>query len=271
MELRFVRQMRQCIPGNMVFRLEYRTIAFAVLLLVNFFSLPASIYADSPIFKYEDESGIVTFTEQWDSIPSKYRERVVTLNAATFKPVETGLSQHHAHVPKFTAVETSHDSMWNSWRGRVNGLPIFPPTQFQLGIGLTTGVLMVGMLMVRRYTSNSFMKILLRLVVMILFGGTMYVLYFSSLNAELSNLTEEPLHHTVTEDTLTETVETTSTSSSHAIQSGVMPTLQSVIEQSKEATVGKALRTVNQSNAATTQMENTLQETEIDHAQVSGQ
>jgi hypothetical protein len=44
-----------------------------------------------------------------------------------------------------------------------------------------------------------------------------------------------------------------------------------VIEQSKEATVGKALRTVNQSNAATTQMENTLQETEIDHAQVNGQ
>ena len=130
---------------------------------------------------------------------------------------------------------------------------------------------MVGMLMVRRYTSNSFMKIMLQLVVMILFGGTMYVLYFSSLNAELSNLTEAPLHHTTTEDRLTETVETTSTSSSHTIQNGVMPTLQSVIEQSKEATVGKALRTVNQSNAATTQMENTLQETEIDHAQVNGQ
>jgi len=271
MELRFVRQMRQCIPGNVVFRLEYWTIAFAVLLLVNFFSLPASIYADNPIFKYEDESGIVTFTEQWDSIPSKYRERVVTLNAATLKPVETSFSQHHAHVPKFIAVETSHDSMWNSWRGGVSGLSISLPIQFQLEIGLASGVLMVGMLMVRRYTSNSFMKILLQLVVMILFGGTMYVLYFSSLNAELSNLTEAPLHHTTTGNRFTETVETTSTSRPHAIQNGVMPTLQSVIEQSKEATVGKALRTVNQSNAATTQMENTLQETEIDHAQVNGQ
>ncbi|MDQ6734682.1 MAG: hypothetical protein M3Z35_11325 [Nitrospirota bacterium] len=70
--------MRKCAPGNVFFPLHYWPIALAVLLLVNFFSLPASIRADTPIFKYEDDLGIITFTERWDSIPGKYRERVVT-------------------------------------------------------------------------------------------------------------------------------------------------------------------------------------------------
>jgi hypothetical protein len=58
---------------------------------------------------------------------------------------------------------------------------------------------------------------------------------------------------------------------SHDIDNSLLHPIQSVIQQSKDATVGKASRTVNQSNAATTQMEDTLKETEVDQAQVDGQ
>jgi hypothetical protein len=67
--------MRQYISGNVGFRFDCRAIALAVLLLVNLFVFSTSIGADSLIFKYEDDSGTITFTEQWDSIPIKYREQ----------------------------------------------------------------------------------------------------------------------------------------------------------------------------------------------------
>ena len=245
--------MRQCISGNVGFRLDYRTIALAVLLLVNFFAFPTSIRADSPIFKYEDDSGIITFTEQWDSIPSRYRERVVTLNAATLKPVESVYSAHMLHGSQPIAGEKSKDSAWDSWRDRLDGLSLPLPSQFQLGIGLISGLLIVGTLMVRRYTSNPFMRALLKFVVVAVLGGTGYLLYFSNLNAEVSTLRNLPAPL------------------SHDIDNSVLHPIQSVIEQFKDATVGKASRTVNQSNAVTTQMESTLKATEVDQAQVNGQ
>ena len=246
MELRFVRQMRQCISRNEVFRLDCRTIALAVLLLMHFFALPTFIRADGPIFKYEDDSGIITFTEQWDSIPGKYRERVVTLNAATLKPVEGSSSAHMPHASPPITGEESKDSAWDFWRDRLKGLSIPLPSEFQLGIGLTSGVLIVGMLMVRRYTSNPFMRVCLKFLVVALVGGTGYLLYFSNLNAEVSILTGESRRPTTTVDGLMQTLKNLRTPISQDIDNSVLHPIQSVIEQSKDATVGKALRTVNQ-------------------------
>jgi hypothetical protein len=271
MELRFVRQMRQCISGNVGFRLHCRTIVLAVLLLVNFFAFPTSIRADSPIFKYEDDSGIITFTEQWDSIPIKYRDRVVTLNAATLKPVEGGSSAHLPHTSPTVTGEKAKDSVWDSWRDRLNGLSIPLPSEFQLGIGLTSGLLIVGTLMVLRYTSNPFIRVVLKFVVVAVVGGTGYLLYFSILNAEVSISNGEPRRPTTTIDDFMQTLRNLHAPLSYDIDNSVLHPIQSVIEQSKDATVGKASRTVNQSNAATTQMEDTLKETEVDQAQVDGQ
>jgi hypothetical protein len=111
--------MRQYISGNVGFRFDCRAIALAVLLLVNLFVFSTSIGADSLIFKYEDDSGTITFTEQWDSIPIKYRERVVTLNAATLKPVEGGYSIYPPHASQPVTGEVAKDS---SWRDSLNGL-----------------------------------------------------------------------------------------------------------------------------------------------------
>jgi len=263
--------MRQDVHENVFGRLHHWPPALAVLLLMGFLALPASSLADTPIFKYEDDSGIITFTEQWDSIPDKYRKRVITLNATTLKSVEGGSSPHSSPPSPPITGENLKDSMWNSWRDRLDSLSIPLPSQFQLGVALTSGVLIVGTLMVRRYTSNSLMSVLLKLVMVILLGGTGYLLYFSSLNADISTLTGEPLHSTTTVDGLMQSMKSSSAPLSQAIENSVVHPIQSVIEQSKDATVGKASRTVNQSNAATTQMEKTLKEIEVEQAHVGGQ
>lgn len=268
--MRLLRQMLQCIPWNVRLRTQHCPATLICFMLVGFIGFPGSIRADTPIFKYEDDSGTITFTEQWDSIPGKYRERVVTLNATSLKPVEGGSSAHLSHESQPIAGENPKDSVWNAWRDRLDGLSIPLPSQFQLGIGLTSGLLIIGTLIVRRYTSNPFMRVLLKFVVVVLVGGTGYLLYFLNLNAEVSTLTGELLRPTATVDGLMQTLQNSSAPLSHAIQNSVVHPLQSVIEQSKDATVGKASRAVNQSNAATTQMEDTLKETEVDQAHVDG-
>ena len=260
--------MRQYISGNVGFRFDCRAIALAVLLLVNLFVFSTSIGADSLIFKYEDDSGTITFTEQWYSIPIKYRERVVTLNAATLKPVEGGYSIYPPHASQPVTGEVAKDS---SWRDSLNGLFIPLPSEFQLGIGLTSSLLIVGTLMVRRYTSNPFIRVVLKFAVVAVLGGTGYLLYFSILNAEVSILNGESRRPTITVDSLMQTLKNLYAPISQDIDNSVVHPIESVIEQSKEATVGKASRTVNQTNAATTQMEDTLKETEVDQAQVDGQ
>jgi hypothetical protein len=260
--------MRQCISRNVGFRFDYRAIALAVLLLVKFFAFPTSIRADSPIFKYEDDSGIITFTKQWDSISIKYRERVVTLNATTLKPVEGGYSEYPPHASRPVTGEEAKDS---SWRDRLNGLSIPLPSDFQLGIGLTSSLLVVGTLMVRRYTSNPFIRVVLKFVVVAVVGWTGYLLYFSNLNAEVSISKGESRRPTTTVDGLIQTLKSSRTPLSRDIEKRVVYPIQSVIEQSKDATIGKASRTVNQSNAATTQMENTLREDDINQAPINGQ
>jgi hypothetical protein len=196
---------------------------------------------------------------------------VITLDSATLKPVEGGSLPHRPHALQPMIGEDLKDSVRNSWRGRLEGLSIPLPSQFQLGIALTSGVLIVATLMVRRYTSNPFMRVLLKLVVVILVGGTGSLLYFLNLNTEISTLTGESLRPTRTVNSLMQTLKNSSAPLSQAIENSVVHPVQSAIEQSKDATVGKAARAVNQSNAAITQMEKTLKETEVERAHVDGQ
>ncbi|MDQ6734683.1 MAG: hypothetical protein M3Z35_11330, partial [Nitrospirota bacterium] len=123
--------------------------------------------------------------------------------------------------------------MWNAWRDRLDGLSIPLPSQFRLGVWLISGLLIIGTLIVRRYTSNPFMKVLLKLVVMILVGGTGYLLYFLNLNTEVSTLSGEALRPTTTVDGLMQTLKNSSAPLSHAIENSVVLPLQSVMEQSK--------------------------------------
>lgn len=270
-DVRLLRQMLQRVSWKVRLRTQYWPAILICFILVGFIPFPGSICADTPIFKYEDNSGIITYTEQWDSIPSKYRERVITLDSATLKPVEGGSLPHRPHALQPIIGEDLKDAVRNSWRGRLEGLSIPLLSPFQLGIALASGVLIVGTLMVRRYTSNPFLRVLLTLVVVILVGGTGYLLYFLNLNAEVSTLTGESLRPTRTVNSLMQTLKNSSAPLSHAIENSVVPPIQSAVGQAEDATVGKAARAVNQSKAATTQMEKTLKETEVERAHVDGQ
>lgn len=243
--------MRQRASRNVFVRLHRWLTTLAFLWLVGSFGLPAFIQAQSPIFKYEDDSGIITFTEQWDSVPDKYRERVVTLNPATLKPVEGGSSPHRSHASLPIAGENPQDFVSNVWENRLDGLSIPLLSQFQLGVGLTDVVLIVGMLLVRHYTSNPFIKVLLKLIVVILVGGTGALLYLLHLNANVSIVTGEPVRETTEVEGFMQTLKNSRAPLSDAVENSIVQPLQSVIERSKEATLGQATRTVDRANAAT--------------------
>jgi len=260
--------MRQRASGDLFVRLHHWIPTLAFLSLLGFVDLPTFIEAESPIFKYEDDSGIITFTEQWDSIPGKYRERVVTLNPATLKPVEGDSSPHRPHASPPIAGENPQDVVSNFWENTLDGLSIPLSSQFQLGVGLTGVVLIIGMLLVRHYTSNPFTKVLLKLIVVILVGGTGALLYLSHLNANVSIVTGEPVRETTTVEGFMQTLKNSPAPLLNAVENSVVHPLESVIEQSKEATLGQATRTVDRANAATRQMEKTLQKNEGDLARV---
>ena len=242
----------------------------ACVVFLALFGSQAFILADGPIFKYEDDSGIATFTEQWDSIPTKYRGQVVTLNAQTLKPIEGGSSRHIREASQPSTRQPVTNSPGPSWQDRLYALPMPLPSQFQLGVGVTSGVLILGIILARRYTANPVLKVFLKLGIVILLGGTGYVLYFSTLNTELSTLSREPLHQTTTVGRAMQNMKTTTAPISDAIQQGVVQPIQAVIKASKDATTEQAARTVDQANASTRQLEHTLKESDVEQAHAEG-
>lgn len=245
-----------------------RTAACVVFLAL--FGSQAFILADGPIFKYEDDAGITTFTEQWDSIPTKYRGRVVTMNAETFRPIEGDSTRHARQASPRNTRQLAANSVGPSWPDRLYELPIPLPSQFQLGVGVTSGVLIFGIVLVRRYTSSPVLRAFLNLGLVILLGGTGYVLYLSSLNAQLATLSREPLHQTTTVNRVMQNMKATGAPISDAIQQGVVQPIQSVIKASKDATTGQAARTVDQANASTRQLEQTLKESDVEQTHAEG-
>ena len=248
-----------------------RLATFSWVVLPVLLALPGIIRADTPIFKYEDDSGTVTFTEQWDSIPQKYRGQVVTLNGLTLKPIQTVSSPPAAQALQPIVVKQSHDSVLDSWRDWLYGLSLSLPSQFQLGLGLISGVVIAGVLIVRRYMSNPFMKVFLKFVIVILLGGTAYVFYFLDLNADHSTSAREAVQPAATVDGLVETLKITSAPISKTIQHNVLHPLQSAMQQSKDATLGQATRAANQANTVTTQIEKSVKDLETEEAHAGGQ
>ena len=60
------------------------------IVTVVFLSVVSSSFAASQIYTYKDDSGTPNFTTELDSIPEKYRNRVVPLDSDTTSPVEAG-------------------------------------------------------------------------------------------------------------------------------------------------------------------------------------
>src|SRR6185436_14171598 len=124
------------------------------------------------------DNGVANFAGTRDSIPIQYQGRVETLDAVTFKPVPEpgapssapaadpdsqapiGLSrlakpqgqtnQTAQAAPQPVPVEPAGPS----WLDQLVGAKIPLPSQFQLGVGLTTLALIIGAIMVSRISRN---------------------------------------------------------------------------------------------------------------------
>ena len=66
-------------------------LVFGQMLMLSFVFAVAHSFAASQIYTYRDDSGTPNFTTELDSIPEKYRNRVVPLDSDTSSPVEAGV------------------------------------------------------------------------------------------------------------------------------------------------------------------------------------
>src|SRR5215470_4902678 len=77
-----------------------RGVTFSVVFFLWLCVSPAGVSlssAGTPIYTYKDDSGTATYTTELDSIPEKYRSRVVPLDFESSAPVGTG-EQHAPSV-----------------------------------------------------------------------------------------------------------------------------------------------------------------------------
>ena len=66
-------------------------LSFGQMLMLSFVFVVSPCFAATQIYTYKDDSGTPTFTTDPDSIPEKYRSRVVPLDSDTSSPVEAGV------------------------------------------------------------------------------------------------------------------------------------------------------------------------------------
>ncbi len=226
---------------------------------------PAPTVSAEPIYKYVDDAGTVHYTDQGHSIPEKYRTRVQTVDPKILNPA---LSAPVASIPAIPAIpdgattspvlEADHDSQVSqqgpsplaSWLDRFSALTIPVPSRFQLSVGGTSVVLIIGAIMIMRVSRNPLAKFMLKAAIALIIVGTFYITYFSSLNERISQVTGAPAQRTITG----EEVNTTFTQT--------VGRLKQTLEQTTEMTIGEAQRSVEKVNQANRELEERLHEIE---------
>ncbi len=252
--------------------------------------------AGEVIYRYLDENGTPNFTERLDAVPLKYQNTVQALDATTFEPVpmpQAGAPPTPTAPPPQVAAppeapppsavsdatapaQAQGDTMVEglapqalqaqaapaepSWLDGIQkqfetmNLPV--PTQFQLGVIGTAVALIVGGFLVMRTMQNMIMKSLVRLGIMLVIGGAVYLMYFSGMNEQMSQMTKESAKRTITGKELMGEMKGTldKTLANNPVQG--------VIEKTKAATVGQAQDAVTQANQSTQDLQKRLQEIE---------
>lgn len=229
------------------------------------FLLSAALFLTTPalpadiVFRYVDEHGTPSYTDSWDRIPEPARSRAQALDAKTLEPVQPGSEappQPSADPPLPAAppptdrTEPQSPSLLAAWTARVARVTIPLPTEYELGVGLISLVLFAGGIMILRMTANALVKLLVKLGLVLVAGGTVYVLYFSGLNERITEATGKPTHRSVTGQELIGDVQTTTGKVADQLKHATVDRLKDVVDQAKDATVGEATRTAEQANEA---------------------
>lgn len=259
------------ISSSLATRRTGLTLLFTVCLLTawTFANRPA-LSADV-VYKYVDDNGVAFFTDNYQNIPTQYMERMQALDAATLQPVVPRGNVPTSPSPPSTSaaqeVPQAHRSeappqMAEAWLARLSKQRIPLPTQFQLGVGLTSLILIIGIIMVRRASQNPVLKFLLKVSIMFVLGGTVYALYLSGLNERVSQATNEPTGRTASGKELLRDVKGKAGQVKQLLDKTALAPVKEAIEKTKAATVGDVTKTVNEADQANQQLDKHLREIE---------
>lgn len=264
-----------------------RLVSLTGCLLLSTLALTAApATAGDVIYRYVDDNGAVSFANQRDAIPLKFQASAQALDAVTFQPVQdpaagsapapaaprepefetpAGLSKlqkpasdgqavQPAPVAQTPAAPIPAEPATPGWLDQIAGMRIPLPSQFQLGVGLTTLALIIGAVMVSRVSRNPLLKLLLRSSIMILLGGSVYLMYFSGMSEKISGITHEPGQQTTSGKELLDQMK------AKTGQALTNNPVAGVIEKTKAATIGEANQAVNAANTANQQLDRSLKE-----------
>ncbi|TAJ10331.1 MAG: DUF4124 domain-containing protein [Nitrospirae bacterium] len=251
------------------------------IFLLTLLSLAPLAWSGEVVYRYVDDQGVATFSSQRDTIPLKYQGQVQALDAVTFQPVQDAAAPTAPPEPEFqTPAGLSRlakpagqatppvapqpiqaEPAGPSWLDRFAGTTIPLPSQFQLGVGLTALVLIVCAVMVSRMLQNLVLKLLLRTSIMLLLGGSVYLIYFSGMNERLAETTRQPGRRTTTGKELLGDMKGKADQMKAALDKAAAP-VTGVIEKTKAATLGEADQAVNAANQSNQQLDKRLREIE---------
>jgi hypothetical protein len=74
-------------------------LSFGKMLTLSLVFVVSPSFAATQIYTYKDDSGTQNFTTDLDSIPEKYRSRVVPIDSETSSPANPGIQHPPARHP----------------------------------------------------------------------------------------------------------------------------------------------------------------------------
>ncbi|MEW6542120.1 MAG: hypothetical protein AB1411_00755 [Nitrospirota bacterium] len=234
------------------------------LLLAPLLSSP--VFSADVVYKYVDDDGVVGFASDRQQIPEKYQNRVQALDAQTLEPVQHVPPPAPGAQPGTGSAQPSQEAQqapafYDPWLQRLSGATITLPSRYQLGVGLTTVLLIVMIVLVMRVSSNPLVKVLGKLGILLLAGGAIYAIYFSGLNERISEVTHEPTRQTVSGKEIVSEVKGKAAEVTQTLGKSIEP-VKGVIERTKAATIGEATQAVQQANQANQQLDKNLRDIE---------
>lgn len=241
-----------------------------IALIVALLAVATPAFAANDIYKYVDDEGIPHYTDQWQLIPEKYRGGIQALDPETgeiFRPEskkalpparKNSASPSTAHKDQAAPTPSAAPPFYAAWIEQFSRLSISVPSQFQLGIGLMSAMLVWGALKVMRLSGNPLVKLMLKGVITIVLVGSAYSLYMTSLNDRISNAAKASTPQSISGKDVLQNIQGTTEKAKKAIAEKVAAPLEKI----KDATAGDAIRTRDTVNQSYRDQEKTLNKIE---------
>jgi len=146
--------------------------------------VPVQTLAGDVIYRYTDASGTVSFTDDWESIPQKYRSHVETLSSTTLLPLHDGGGKPTTvPPPPGSMVQEQTDSLLTHWLGKVAKIRDPIQSHAELAVGLTILILMTVMMLKVWRCCHPIRKRLLMTALVCMTMGVIYGAYvFGAMN-----------------------------------------------------------------------------------------